>query len=1179
MTERDAFRGLLLCLVLSGISGLVYEVAWVRSLELIFGATSFAVATVLASFMGGLAAGSWLSGRHAGRLAPLHPLGVYAAIEGLIGLLALIIPSLFRSLVPVYQWAGRLAGDSFAAHSLFRFLLCVAVLLVPTALMGATLPIVSRFACSPAAGPAGEGARRVGLLYAINTSGAVLGCAAAGFLLLPVIGLLGTQRVAVAVNLAAAAGALVLAARAPRFRCGGDAWTGGEASVGSVTPTAGSRAPRVGPAAPAPGPAAPARVSLLIGAYALSGAVALLYEVGWSRFLVLVLGSTTYSYTIMLATFLLGLALGAGLGSRLLRASADPVLPVALCQLLVGVTTFLGLFVAGELPFLYQVLHHRLHPAPAGLLLIQLALSSAVMILPTLGLGAMFPLTIGGLGLTGDRAQPLVARAYAWNTAGAIAGSLLAGFLLVPAIGSRNTLMAGVAVNALIALAGLVAARSADLTRGRRTALVTLITAFLLNLLVATPAWRAEVMSSGMFRYADRFAGLDRAAFYDRLRRSHGDILFFEEGLTCSVTVFRTTQSLSLLVNGKPDASVPPDLVDPAGPGRPVPLGDLPTQVLAGNLPLLAAPRADDVLVIGLGSGVTLGSVLNHPVRRVDCLELEPAVVRASRFFDAHSGAPLRDPRVRLVVNDARNDLLVRDAAYDVIISEPSNPWIPGAAGLFTRDFFRIARARLRPEGIFCQWIQLYELWPEDFRAIMRGFLEAFPAAQVYRVGPDAIVLGAASHAPMPLARIRERAGDRVRADLARIGIRSPEELLAHLWIGGGALRGAVPPGLVNTDDNMLIEFAAPLRMLARDPERLEAQKSALAAMFSGSVTGLAPGLIDFGTEAGQESGFLARLAEAALARGYQDEAIAAAERSLALSRNPAAARIRFEALGAAGRREEAALARREAEREFPGDAPLLRSLLVADRREGDAAEERRHAEALLRIRPDDDLARLSLAESLDRSGDAVRALRVLEPLLPRRAAGGAGDAPPGPAAPDAPDGAALLLGRLLLRAGRPSEAVPPLREHAGQHPEDKEALLHLAEALRQSGALEEAALMERRAGPGAAAEAAALLERARSAFNAGRTEESIAILEEARQIAPADEAVAFLLARAQRRRGEGTRAIATVEAAIRLRPDHPALLGLLSQLLAEAGRGDRARAITERYRALTGSDWEPVAD
>ncbi|HKQ98545.1 MAG TPA: hypothetical protein VJV75_11775, partial [Candidatus Polarisedimenticolia bacterium] len=407
MTERGAYRALLVCLLLSGMSGLVYEVVWVRSLELIFGATTFAVATVLASFMGGLAAGSALAGVWAPRLERRHPLTVYAAFEVGIAAVALLIPLLFKLLIPVVQSATSAFAGSFALFSLVRFLVCASVLLVPTALMGATLPVVSRFAASMAgAGPGGDAeaeardaARRIGMLFAINTAGAVAGCAAAGLLLMPWLGLHGTSLVAVGLNLAAAAGAFAIARRA-RF-------------AGEPT------APDTLEVASANGRAPAANGLFLVGAYAVSGAVAMLFEVAWSRFLVLVLGSSTYSYTIMLTTFLVGLTAGAWLGTRLLRPGSDPVLGIGLCQLLVAVTTFLGLLLAGELPYLYHLIHDAFDPRPRTLLLVQMLLSGAVMILPTLGLGAMFPLTMGGLGLAGARAPRLVARAYAWNTAGA----------------------------------------------------------------------------------------------------------------------------------------------------------------------------------------------------------------------------------------------------------------------------------------------------------------------------------------------------------------------------------------------------------------------------------------------------------------------------------------------------------------------------------------------------------------------------------------------------------------------------------------------------------------------------------------------------------------------------------------------------------------------------------------
>src|SRR5882762_2545817 len=639
------YSGLFLCLFISGASGLIYEVAWVRSLELVFGATSFAVATVLAAFMGGLALGSWLMGTAAARLERHHPLRIYAALEGLIGVAGLLVPVALRALLPFYQSIWIHFHSSFAIFSLWRFVLCGAILLVPTALMGATLPIVSRVAAgnlgadgaADRSSPTAAG-RRLGLLYACNTLGAVAGCAAAGLALLPGIGLRHTEWLAVGLNMAAAAGALLLARR-----------TGDRPipeSVDRDRPPAGETV------------ASGRSASVLIALYAVSGAVAMVYEVAWSRLLVLVLGSSTYSYTIMLTTFLTGLSIGAWLGARLLKDWPDPLLAAAFCQVQVALTTYLGLFLLRELPYLYVVAYDSLRPSPHGLVGVQLALAGGLMILPTLGLGAMFPVTIGGLRPSGERAPRVVGRAYAWNTLGAILGSIMAGFVLVPRWGSRNALLVGIAVSALLGLFALSQARSVP-RRRLCFGLALAVVAFLANLVVAAPTLPPEVLSSGVFRYAERYSGVDRAGFFEQARASHGEILMFKEGLTCTVTVFRTTAARTLLVNGKPDASTPPGLAEPFVRHAKNRLADLPTQILVAHVPLLLAPRKDRVLVIGLGSGVTLGSALTHPIGEVDCVELEDAVVKASRFFDDTNGAPLRDPRARLVVNDARNHMLV----------------------------------------------------------------------------------------------------------------------------------------------------------------------------------------------------------------------------------------------------------------------------------------------------------------------------------------------------------------------------------------------------------------------------------------------------------------------------------------------------------------------------------------
>ena len=1170
MRDRAVFPGLLICLFVSGASGLIYEVAWVRSLELVFGATSFAVATVLAAFMGGLALGSWLMGVAAARLDRFHPLRVYAAIELLIGAAGSLVPWALRALVPVYQSIWSHFHSSFAVFSLWRFLLCGAVLLVPTLLMGATLPIASRLAVGGAPGaredarPAGDG-WSVGLLYACNTLGAVVGCAAAGLSLLPALGLRSTEWLAVGLNLLAAAGAFLVAER-------------------SALRPRGPEQPRdrhPDEAASTIGRAA----TVLVFLYAVSGGVAMVYEVAWSRLLVLVLGSSTYSYTVMLTTFLAGLALGAWLGARLLKNLPDPLLAAALCQVLVALSTYLGLFLIRDLPFLYVVAHNRLQPSPRGLILVQLALAAGLMILPTLGLGAMFPVTIGGLRPRGDRAPRVVGRAYSWNTLGAILGSVAAGFWLVPRWGSRNALLFGVAVSALLGLLGLMQARVAA-GRRLRLLLAVAIVAFLANLTVAAPLLPEEVLSSGVFRYADRYQGLDRASFFERVKESHGEILMFKEGLTCTVTVFRTTAARTLTVNGKPDASVPPGLPEPPVRHTKARPGDLPTQVLVAQVPLLLAPRTDRVLVVGLGSGVTLGSVLTHPVKDVECVELEDAVVQASRFFDDVSGSPLRDPRVRLVVNDARNHLLVTQERYDVIVSEPSNPWVAGAASLFTRDFFDLAARRLAPDGLFCQWLQLYETTPDDFSAILRSFAAVFPDVHVFRVDTDAILVGSKGGSGVRLDALLARPGEGPARDLERIGIGDPGGLLAHYWIGGAELRSFLAPGPLNTDDNMLIEFAAPLRMLSRRPEAQAAQSGELARLFAGRTTGVLTHLGPQAAEPHAQALFWAGMAGSTLSGGYPDLAAEYATRSLRAERNPGAARVYGACLARSGNLGAARSWLGDAAREFPRDAALLRSLIELERGERDWRAVRADARRLVALLPDDRLARYWEGESLYSLGERRAAYSMLAALRPAGPAGGAaqsalsrGTAAQAPAADEPFPDLGLYLGSLHSAAARPADAVAPLREYLLLNPADREARALLAGALESTGRTREAIAERRRLSPAAPQQAQARLEEVEAGWDSAPRGRTQALLEEAREYDPDDDAVAFLLARSRVRQGDLQGAIRLLEEVLDAHPDHPWAVGYLGQLDAAAGNAARAGILAQRYLALTGRSWETVTD
>jgi len=1122
------------------MSGLIYEVAWVRSLELIFGTTTFAVATVLAAFMGGLACGSYFMGRLSTACDRFHPLRIYAALECLIAVIALLIPPLLHWLVPVYQLVWKTTHASFFSFSLIRFALSGLVLFVPTFLMGATLPVVSGFVSR--AGKDGD--QRIGLLYTFNTLGAVLGCAAAGLVLFPSIGLARTQWVAVVLNLVSAAGGLALAAE----------------SVHNVGESSASARPAG--TDDAPGLLTRTESNFLVTLYAASGFVAMLYEVAWSRVLVLVLGSSTYAYTIMLATFLLGLAVGAGLATRCRRVLTRPLFAAGLCQLAIALATYFSLFLVEEMPYFYLKGYETFHPSPRGLLSVQFLLAAGLMILPTLGLGAMFPITIHGLNSSGRKAARTVGWAYALNTVGAIGGSVLAGFWFVPQFGSQSTLLGGLAANTLLGLAALATVRTGRLARFRPGWVAGLLL-LCAGAIYGTPRWDPAVMSSGVFRYVRDYLGLSRAAFRERARKVTGEVLLFDEGLTCTVTVFRNPDCLSLLVNGKPDASTPSGLTNPFDPNAPALLLDLPTQILLGQIPLLLAPQRDDALVIGLGSGLTLGAVLTHPVKHVQCVELEKAVVRGSRFFEDFNRQPLADPRLELVVNDARNHLLVTDRKYDVIISEPSNPWIPGAANLFTREFFEISRSKLRPQGVFCQWIQLYELQPAHFQTILRTFTSVFPEAHLFRVNSDAILVGSAPPLPIQESELESRLTPAVRSDLARIRIHDGAELLARYWVGGDELKRGLSAAPCNTDDNMFIEFVAPLQIMA-GRARAGAPELSIAGLFDGRTSGALPHVLL--SEPDQAADFWARVSEAALQQLMPETPIYS-RHSLELRANARAAAVQGTVLLRQGQRSQARLLLETAARQFPNSPPLLRALAQVCALDENWTDARRYAESWVGQEPDNPLALFSLGRSLFYLQEPKASRAALERIAP--AAGKAEELK------DLP----FYLGALHAKAGQYSAAAEHFNAFLRREPAHLEARVQMADALYRAGRPADAAVQWERIAQINALKARQSEREAEEDWQEGKREQAIGKLEQARRLDPSNTGLVLMLARARAGCGEVEAAAETLGQHLSSYPDRPAAVGYLSQLRARQQRTAEAQRLALRYRALTGKAWQELRD
>jgi spermidine synthase len=766
------------CFFLSGAAGLVYEIVWMRMLGLVFGHTVFAVTTVLAAFMAGLALGSFLVGRLIDRRG--RPLQVYGVLEAGIGAYALLVPLLLTQVQFVYLALHGSLKLSSVAFSLTQFALVFLILLVPTTLMGASLPVLAKFLVNRAE----TLGRKVGDLYALNTLGAVVGSVAAGFFLLPAIGTGATIGLAAAANLGIGAWALMLAR-----------WLG----ESSVAPVSSTPVPVDHPTAQSAEPI-PLQTWLVLAGTGLSGAAAMVYELAWTRSLSLVIGSSVYAFSAMLTTFLVGLALGSFLfariwGRRQVDAALFGTLEVAIGFIALALTPAFG-----RLPDLVLAILTRTTPSSGGALLAQFASSFLVMIIPTTIIGATFPCAVQICSGTLTRLGRDVGRVYSANTVGTIAGALLAGFLLVPWLGARASMVVGAAVNTAIGLTVLAAAGPAR-PLWRRAAIAPLAVLFLAGVMFL-PRWDPRVMAGGVSIYVERFtAAADPAALF-RETAAARQLLFYREGINSTVAVERTEQMISLRVDGKVDASNGPDMA---------------TQLMLGHLPLLLHPNPERVLIIGLGSGVTVGAVAQHTVvREIDVVELEPAVVEASSFFIEENRNALRDPRVRLVLGDGRNYVLASKKRYDVISSEPSNPWMAGVANLFSREFYRLARARLADDGIMIQWVQGYSLFPEDLKMIVKTFRQSFPHATLWRtLRGDYLLVGTPSPLRIDYALLKRRsaASSGVREDMASLWFATPLDVLTLFFLDEADLGSFARGAPVNSDDRPLLEFRAPLAL------------------------------------------------------------------------------------------------------------------------------------------------------------------------------------------------------------------------------------------------------------------------------------------------------------------------------------------------------------------------------
>jgi spermidine synthase len=772
----------LLAYTCSGFAGLVYEVSWTRLLTLYIGHTTAAASAVVAAFLGGLAIGAAGGGSVAARLQPRQSLQGYVALELLVIVFAILLPFELRALTPLLRWAYADASPGLLFPAV-RLLSCLAMVFIPAAALGATFPMAVRWFTARSSNPA----RVSSALYAMNTDGAAVGSIVAGFSLIPAIGISGTTKVGMAATAVAVALVTIVI------------WGAEDSEVTSPI-TARSH---VRPSSPNRRTSAErsvvntvSRPWLAIGVLALSGFAALVHEIVWTRVLALVLGPTTYAFAATLAAVVAGVAIGSGAGTWLVgrvRAGTHAGW-LALVLAFGAVTIVTTSALAGG--FVPRVVAHAIADAPDSFsaLLQRGMLLTASLILPTaICMGAAFPLA---LSIAGDPAHSPARRfglVYAVNTVGSVTGTLAAGFVLIPSLGLPVTLAVAAFV---LVVAAIVTIAIADVRPSTRNVGYVVSGAAIAAMVVAPP-WDRELLASGVYLYAPFVPkGLDLET-----QLKAGSLLYYRDGAPATVSVKRLTGTTTLAVDGKTDASNRSDML---------------TQKLVAHLPLLLHPNPRNVAIVGLGSGVTAGAALSHPIERTDVIEISPEVVEASRFFESENHNALADPRINLIVGDGRSHILLSRQAYDVIISEPSNPWIAGVAALFTREFFEGARARLAPGGLICQWAHTYTISDRDLRAIVATFTSVFPNATAWMVNDnDLLMVGSVDDTLPPLENIELnwRRGN-AATNLAEVGAAEPFDVLSLYSAGPIQLRAyATPAGTpadVLDDDRMRLEFSAP---------------------------------------------------------------------------------------------------------------------------------------------------------------------------------------------------------------------------------------------------------------------------------------------------------------------------------------------------------------------------------
>jgi spermidine synthase len=723
----------------SGVSGLAYQVVWTRLLTLIFGNTMLAASTVLAAFMAGLAAGSFAAGKYIDR-KPRKMIRIYALLEAGIGIFALLFPTLLALMEPVYITFYQKLAANILAFNLMRFVVCFVLILMPTFLMGAALPVLlKRFVTGPHAI-----GRQAGLLYGLNTAGAAVGALLCGLLFLKGLGMQLTTLAAAAINLAVAA----------------VAWFLGKNDHDREKPGIKKSLP------PQEYPAA-VKLLVMIG-IGISGFCALAYEVLWTRMLNLFFHNTVHSFTSMLATFLIGIALGSFIYSKFLSRSRRKVQMFVFIQVLIGLFAYIT-------PFIFSTLFDPLFSKTTDAAVVLKA--AVIMIVPAILMGIALPLAVQLCQKGKEREGDSVGTVYAINTAGAIFGTLAAGFILVPVLGIQKSVIVVASLNLLagtLALLSLVRPRIGLACAASFMAVVFLLFSW-------SPSSHFKIL-------------------YQR-NQPYSDILLYKEGKTANVVVYDLYKEghKALYLNSIEEAS-----------SR---LWHVQFFKMLGILPSLVHPQPDNALVITFGTGMAAGACAAR-VETLDCAEPNPDIIEAVNIFSHENLDVIDNPKLTLINNDGRNHLLTTLKKYSLIVSDSANPVTFDSWPHYTKEFYEICKKKLKPGGIFCQCLPI-PLPRDSIKVILNTFKSVFPHTSFWSIygSPQCLMLATPGKLSINYREFQRRfnsiAGD---SGLEEYGIDTTEKFLGFFLFGEEKLAELLAGfDKINTDDLPHAQFHSKL--------------------------------------------------------------------------------------------------------------------------------------------------------------------------------------------------------------------------------------------------------------------------------------------------------------------------------------------------------------------------------